>query len=162
MALSYLILGSNSADKENMLNRAITLLNKQLGLVVATSSLYATAAWGYTSANTYLNQAVSIETAHSPLEVLHITQQIEKDLGRSSKTINGIYKDRPIDIDILFYDQSIVDLLELTIPHPRLCERRFVLEPLLELAADFEHPKQKKTIRELLSSCTDQMEVKKL
>ncbi|MDA3853781.1 MAG: 2-amino-4-hydroxy-6-hydroxymethyldihydropteridine diphosphokinase [Bacteroidales bacterium] len=162
MALSYLILGSNSGDKENLLRHAITLLDQKLGQIIATSSVYETAAWGYTSENSYLNQALSIETPHSPLEVLHITQLIEKRLGRSSKSVNEIYTDRPIDIDILFYDNKVVNHPKLTIPHPHLCERRFVLVPINELAPELCHPIRQKTMRQLLSSCDDKLAVRKL
>lgn len=162
MALSYLILGSNSGDKEALLSHAITLLEQKLGQIIATSSIYETAAWGYTSENSYLNQALSIETAHSPLELLHITQQIEKSLGRTSKSVNEIYTDRPIDIDILFYDNKVVNHPELTIPHPHICERRFVLVPIYEIAPELRHPIREKTISQLLDSCDDKLAVTKL
>ena len=83
MALSYLILGSNSVDKNEILGRTITLINKLVGTVTATSSVYETEAWGYESQNSYLNQALSVATTHSPIELLHITQEIERDLVRN-------------------------------------------------------------------------------
>ena len=162
MALSYLILGSNSGDKENLLSHAITLLGQKLGQIIAISSVYETAAWGYTSENSYLNQALSIETPHSPLDVLDITQTIEKSLGRTSKSINETYTDRPIDIDILFYDNKVVNHPKLTIPHPHICERRFVLVPMNELARELRHPIREKTISQLLGTCNDKLAVKKL
>lgn len=162
MALVYLILGGNSADKSEKLLQAIALLFSELGEIKQTSSIYETEAWGYESANSYLNQALCIETSYSPLEVLHITQEIEKELGRTSKTTNGVYTDRPIDIDILFYDQEVVNLPELTIPHPHICERHFVLEPLNEICPKFNHPIRKETVKQLLDQCEDELAVKKL
>ena len=162
MALSYLILGSNSVDKNEILGRTITLINKLVGTVTATSSVYETEAWGYESQNSYLNQALSVDTTHSPIELLHITQEIERNLGRSSKSINGVYTDRPIDIDILFYADEIVNMPELIIPHQHIAARRFVLEPMNELAPDLQHPVQERTIHQLLENCSDKLAVKKL
>jgi len=162
VALSYLILGSNSVDKNEILGRTITLINKLVGTVTATSSVYETEAWGYESQNSYLNQALSVDTTHSPIELLHITQEIERNLGRSSKSINGVYTDRPIDIDILFYADEIVNMPELIIPHQHIAARRFVLEPMNELAPDLQHPVQERTIHQLLENCSDKLAVKKL
>lgn len=162
MALTHLILGGNSGDKSEMLVRAIALLEKQCGKILATSSVYETEAWGYTTENTYYNQAVSLTTEHAPLELLRITQEIEKNLGRKTKSKDGIYSDRPIDIDILFFDHRVVNLPELTIPHPHICERIFVLKPLEEIAADFKHPIREKTISQLTLLCKDKLAIKKL
>ena len=162
MNLTYLILGSNSTDKEDILVRAIALLEERLGKVSGKSSIYETAAWGYHSENVYHNQVLILETTHSTLETLHITQKIEKQLGRTRKSIKGSYADRPIDIDILFYATKVVNLPELTIPHPHICVRRFVLEPLCEVIPDFSHPTKGKTISQLLEICEDTLAVKKL
>lgn len=162
MALAYLILGSNSADKENKLHQAIALLASELGNISEQSAIYETEAWGYESTNSYLNQVVSVDTSHLPKETLRITQEIEKKLGRTTKSVGAVYTDRPIDIDILFYDHKVVNLPELTIPHPHIAERRFVLEPLQELAADFIHPIRQKTITQLLQECEDGLSIKKL
>ena len=148
---SYIILGSNSSDKQECLSRAIVLLGQMVGEVQILSSVYESEAWGYESENTYLNQALLLETNLSPLELLEVTQEIEEMLGRTSKTVNGVYLDRPIDIDILYYDNEVVVLPQLQIPHPRIYVRRFVLEPLAEIAADFIDPVKQKSIAQLLS-----------
>lgn len=162
MALSYLILGSNSAKKEKLLKSTIADLQLMLGDITSKSSVYESEAWGYESKQSYLNQVVAIETTYSPIETLHITQEIELKLGRTTKSVDGVYTDRPIDIDILFYDQRIVDLPQLSIPHLHITARRFVLEPLNEVAADYKHPKNGKTVSEMLTECTDKLWVKRL
>ncbi len=162
MANCYLILGSNSGDKDKILISAIDYIEKQVGNIVTSSSLYQTEPWGYQTDNDFLNQALIVETRLTPLELLHATQNIEKTLGRTIKSINGHYSDRPIDIDILFYDKQIINSKELTVPHPLICERRFVLIPLNEIASDLLHPKLKKTINKLLEECPDNLPVKRL
>lgn len=162
MALTHLILGSNSSDKHACLSQAISSLEKQVGIVIQRSSVYESEAWGYKSENSYLNQALSLITSLSPHELLSITQSIEKDLGRTTKTVNGVYSDRPIDIDILFYDDLIVASHELSIPHPRIAERRFVLEALNEIDSRFIHPITKKSIHQILSECDDDNKVTRL
>lgn len=152
---SYLILGSNSSDKQECLSRAIALLGEMVGEVQAVSSLYESPAWGYESEYLYLNQALLVDTNLSPLALLDITQEIEKMLGRTSKTVDGVYLDRPIDIDILYYDDDVVALPQLQIPHPRIYVRRFVLEPLAEIAAAFIDPIKQKSIAQLLSDIID-------
>ncbi len=162
MTTTYLILGSNSTDKKEKLERAVVLLSQRAGIITQSSSIYKTAAWGYHSPNNYLNQVVLLTTSFSAQELLHITQEIEKHLGREEKSINGQYKDRPIDIDILFYEKSIIKEANLEIPHPRMSERRFVLEPLSEIAPMMVHPVSKKTVIELLNDCKDELAVERL
>lgn len=159
MALIYLILGGNTIDKATKLIDAVALLGDKLGQVVHLSSVYETAAWGYESSESYLNQVVSVETTCSPFQVLAITQKIEKYLGRLVKTVNNQYADRPIDIDILFYDHDVVESDRLTIPHPRIAERRFVLEPLNAVCPDYIHPLLKLSVREMLAECSDDLDV---
>ena len=155
MASTHLILGSNSTDKRRCLSRAVCLLKDRVGKITASSSIYESEAWGYESQHSYLNQVVILQTELSPELLLSTTQEIEKDLGRKSKTVNGIYEDRPIDIDILFYNSKIVNSPVLHIPHPRLYERRFVLEPLLEIDAEYQHPVFQKSIYQLYQECPD-------
>ncbi len=162
MAQSYIILGSNSSDKQECLSRAIALLGQMVGKVQTASSLYESPAWGYESENSYLNQTLLVETELSPLALLDITQEIETMLGRTSKTVDGVYLDRPIDIDILYYDNEVVELPQLQIPHPRIYVRRFVLEPLAEIAADFIDPTKQKSIAQLLEQCCDNSTVVRL
>lgn len=135
----YLGLGSNLGDCRKNLERAIRLIGDRVGLVTRQSSFIETEPWGFDSENKFLNAAILCETERTPREVLLLTQQIERDMGRKKKLIaNGQepkanYKDRPIDIDILLYDDLTVDEPDLKIPHPLMYERDFVMIPLEEV-----------------------------
>jgi 2-amino-4-hydroxy-6-hydroxymethyldihydropteridine diphosphokinase len=130
---AYLSLGTNLGDKENNLLSAISEIERRIGPVRAQSAFLATEPWGFDSQNTFLNAAIRIETKFSPLELLDETQQIERDLGRKHKSVNGQYHDRIIDIDILLYDDLHISTPRLTIPHPHMHERDFVIIPLKEI-----------------------------
>ena len=130
---AYLSLGTNLGDKENNLLSAISEIERRIGPVRAQSAFLATEPWGFDSQNTFLNAAIRIETKFSPLELLDETQQIERDLGRKHKSVNGQYHDRIIDIDILLYDNLHISTPRLTIPHPHMHERDFVIIPLKEI-----------------------------
>ena len=130
---AYLSLGTNLGDKEQNLLSAISEIRRRIGPVKAQSAFLATRPWGFESHHTFLNAAIRIETALSPLDLLHQTQQIERDMGRKHKSVNGQYHDRIIDIDILLYDDLHIATPELTIPHPHMHERDFVLIPLKEI-----------------------------
>lgn len=130
---AYLSLGTNLGDKEYNLLSAISEIERRIGPVRAQSAFLATEPWGFDSQNTFLNAAIRIETMFSPLELLDETQKIERDLGRNHKSVNGQYKDRIIDIDILLYDDLHISTPRLTIPHPHMHERDFVLIPLKEI-----------------------------
>lgn len=130
---AYLSLGTNLGDKEHNLLSAISEIRRRIGPVKAQSAFLATQPWGFESPHTFLNAAIRIETALSPLDLLHQTQQIERDMGRKHKSVNGQYHDRIIDIDILLYDDLHIATPELTIPHPHMHERDFVLIPLKEI-----------------------------
>ncbi len=135
----YLSLGSNLGNRKQLLLDAIEKINKKVGNVVRQSSFYETKPWGFESENLFLNAAVKVTTKLSPTELLEVTQQIEREMGRKKKTTYNFkqqtpnYSDRPIDIDILLYDDLHVDLPELKIPHPLMQERDFVLVPLREI-----------------------------
>ena len=146
----YFSLGSNLGDRAQLLEKALTLLNKEIGNLVSRSSFYETEPWGFSSNHSFLNACCLCETELSPLEVLHRTQQIEKELGRKRKSKNKKYHDRPIDIDLLLCDDLTINTKELTIPHPFMQERRFVLEPLKEIAPDVIHPVLHISISEML------------
>ncbi len=151
----YFSLGTNLGDKEQNLRTAVRKIRKQIGEVVSLSAFYATAPWGFSSDNTFLNAALCAKTALTPLEVLQTTQKIEREMGRTHKSVNAVYSDRVIDIDLLlcFADDGTPVLLDapgLQLPHPLMQERRFVLEPLAEIAPGVVHPVFKKTIQELL------------
>lgn len=148
----YLSIGSNLGDKRNFLLQAIALIRERVGRVVCISRFYETEPWGYTSTNTYLNAALEVETSLSALEVLAITQDIERELGRQRKSMNREYFDRPIDIDLLLMDDIVVETDVLTLPHPLMHERLFVMEPMVEIAPTMMHPVLQKTICEIFNS----------
>ena len=132
--IAYLGIGTNLGDRAGNLQSAVNLINEQAGHVLACSSFIETEPWGFSSDNAFLNAVVEIDTLHSPHELLRITQEIERSMGRTHKSVNGAYSDRIIDIDILLYENLTVNDTELTIPHPLIWQRRFVYEPLLEIA----------------------------
>lgn len=134
MAQAYLSLGSNMGRRRQTLCRAVELLGERVGTVVRKSSLVETEPWGFASARRFLNACVCVDTALSPRQLLEATQQIERDLGRKKKSVDGHYHDRPIDIDILLYDDWQVDEPDLKIPHPLMRQRDFVMTPLREIA----------------------------
>lgn len=149
MATVYLGLGSNLGNREEILQQAITAIEKQIGSVVSLSAFYETPPWGFDSPHPFLNAAVAVETPLAPLPLLDATQAIERTLGRTSKSSKGVYSDRPIDIDILFYDNLIMESDRLTLPHPLLHLRTFVLAPLVEIAPMLIHPLLKRSIQDL-------------
>ena len=131
----YLGLGTNLGDdKSANLRKAVDMLNEQAGHVLACSSFMESEPWGFQSTNTFLNAVVAIDTQHTPHELLSITQSIERTIGRTHKTIDGNYCDRIIDIDILLYEDIVINTPELTIPHPLMLQREFVCRPLQEIA----------------------------
>ncbi len=147
----YFGLGSNLGDKQDNLNDAIEMIKNRIGTVVAQSDFIVTEPVGFVSNHTFLNAAIVVETLLSPKEVLRLTQRIESDLGRIHKSVDGVYDDRIIDVDILLYDDVTVNSSDLTIPHPRMKERRFVLEPLNQLTPGLVIPGEMLTISELLA-----------
>lgn len=129
----YLGLGSNLGDCRKNLERAIRLIGDRVGQVTRQSSFIETEPWGFESPNKFMNAVILCETTKTPREVLKLTQQIERDMGRRKKSVAGGYADRPIDIDILLYDDLNVDEPDLKIPHPLMHERDFVMRPLNEI-----------------------------
>lgn len=150
MSTVYLSLGTNLGNKDENLRKAVKLINERVGKVISLSAFYETAPWGFSSDNTFLNAAAGIETTLKPLELLAETKKIEKEMGRLQKTENGAYTDRIIDIDLLLYDGLIINTPELTLPHPHMLERAFVMEPLVEIAPDIMHPILDKRLKELV------------
>ena len=131
--IAYLSLGSNLGDRHATMQSAILLLGKQAGTVDRVSSAIETEPWGFESANKFLNMCVRITTTLSPEQLLATTKDIELQLGRTTKSVNGQYHDRPIDIDILTYDDLRINTPSLTLPHPHMHERDFVMIPLCEI-----------------------------
>lgn len=129
----YLSLGSNLGDRKATMRRAIGLLNERAGSVDRQSSFIETEPWGFESTNKFLNMCVRLLTTLSPEQLLLATKQMERELGRTQKSVNGQYHDRPIDIDILMYDDVHIDSDDLTLPHPHMQEREFVMKPLREI-----------------------------
>ena len=129
----YLSLGTNLGDKEANLTLAIKEIERRIGTIGAQSAFISTELWGFVSENSFLNAAVRVVTALSPEELLQETQQIERFMGRTQKSNGGQYHDRVIDIDILLYDDLSLSTPTLTIPHPLMNERDFVLIPLKEI-----------------------------
>ena len=136
MAKVFLGLGTNLGDKRNNLLTAVKNIEKKIGKVTSLSSFYETEPWGFESENSFLNAALCVETSLEPATILHIIKEIEIEMGRTHKSVNKVYSDRPIDIDILLYDDLTMETDELTIPHPLMTERDFVMKPLMEIAEE--------------------------
>ncbi|MEG1574118.1 MAG: 2-amino-4-hydroxy-6-hydroxymethyldihydropteridine diphosphokinase [Bacteroidales bacterium] len=149
----YLSLGSNLGNRDNNITIALNEIEKNIGHIIKVSSQYETAPWGFTSTNNFINIAVEIETDLTPYQLLEQTQKIETNLGRSKKR-GDKYEDRTIDIDILLYNNIIIEEENLTIPHPKMQQRTFVIEPLAEIAPQLYHPISCKTIKEIKDELT--------
>jgi 2-amino-4-hydroxy-6-hydroxymethyldihydropteridine diphosphokinase len=156
MNKAYLLIGGNVGDTIKTFHEVRELLNIQAGSVVEKSSLYETAPWGKPDQQNFLNQALLILTRLDPRGLIKKILEIEEISGRQRFEKYG---PRIIDIDILFFNNSIIDDPEIRIPHPEIQNRRFALVPLAEIAPDLYHPVLKKTITELLSDCPDNLEV---
>lgn len=133
MPTTYLSLGSNLGDRKQLLHTAINEIAERVGRVEAISSCIETEPVGFDSVHLFLNMAVRVTTELNPYELLKVLKQLERDLGRTRKSHDGIHYDRTIDIDILLYDNLEVNSEELQIPHPRMWERDFVIRPLKEI-----------------------------
>lgn len=156
---AYLLLGSNLGNREQYLSNAIDAINKNVGSIYLKSSIYETEAWGKTDQPGFLNLAIAIETRLTPIQLLESVLHIEADLGRVRHEKWGA---RMIDIDIIFYEDQIVnDENILIIPHPEMQNRKFVLEPLAEIAPNFIHPIFKRSILQMLKTLCDPLAVEK-
>ncbi|HWI91855.1 MAG TPA: 2-amino-4-hydroxy-6-hydroxymethyldihydropteridine diphosphokinase [Flavisolibacter sp.] len=154
----FLLTGGNIGNRFDFLSRAKKAINNNCGTVLQESSIYETAAWGLQNQGAFLNQVLKIETSLNADKLLKTILQIEEELGRKRELKNG---PRTIDIDILFFNDEIIDRPGLNIPHPQMQERRFVLTPLNEIAPTKIHPVFLKNISQLLAECPDPLEVNK-
>lgn len=157
----YLALGSNRGDRQNNLLTAIKKLEEEAGKIALVSSLYETQPWQMNDATHFLNQVILLDTGLTAPNLIKVIFTIEESLGRARSNSN-VYEPRTIDIDILFFNNEILNSSILTIPHPQIAKRRFVLEPLSEIAPAYIHPQLNKSVTELLSSCTDEHSISKL
>lgn len=154
----YLLIGGNMGKREENLQQAITLIRQRIGEVLQVSSIYETAAWGKTDQPSFLNQGLLLQTAMEPLPLLKEILSTELEMGRERLEKNG---PRTIDIDIIFYNDAIIDEPGLMVPHPAMAQRRFVLTPMAELSPQLLHPILKRTMQQLLEDCTDPLPVHK-
>ncbi len=159
MNKAYLLIGGNLGNRSKNLNEAKERIARECGKIIKQSSLYETAAWGKTDQSAFLNQALVLQTELMPAELMKKLLDIEEQMGRQRKEKND---PRIIDIDILFFDNEILDTKFLTLPHPQIQNRRFALVPLKEIAQDLVHPIFKKTISTLLEECPDKLDVKRV
>lgn len=153
MKTFYIGLGSNIGERCDCLDRAIALIGERAGKVVARSSFYETVADGFVSDNLFMNAVVAVESDLSPCDMLSVTRAIELDMGcLTHRNADGSYCDRSLDIDILACEDVVCDTPALILPHPRMHLRRFVLEPLCEIAPQWLHPTLSQTAVQLLTS----------
>jgi len=148
----FLGLGTNMGDKNQNLADAIKHIESLIGAVVRQSGFLCTEPWGFVSENAFLNAVVEVTTGMSPAELLNATQKIERMMGRTKKSVDGVYADRLIDIDILLYGDEIIDTPRLKVPHPLMCKRLFVMQPLAEIAPGKMFPGTDKSIKDILDS----------
>ncbi len=159
MNTAFLLTGGNLGDRKETLAQAKDLIAEQCGAVVATSSLYETAAWGNADQPAFLNQALQLETTLTARQLMRRLLKLEKLMGRVRKEKYG---PRIIDIDILLFNNEVHNYPLLKLPHPEMQNRRFALLPLAEIAPTIVHPVLKKTTKQLLKECKDELEVKKM
>ena len=154
----YLLTGGNVGNRQQYLEESIRLIERSCGKIINRSAIYETAAWGKTDQAAFLNQALQLSTALQPAHLMKQLLHIEETAGRKRAEKYG---PRTIDIDILLFNDQIINTPMLTIPHPQMSSRRFVLEPLNEIAPGYIHPLLKKTIYQLVQACSDPLPVKK-
>ncbi len=153
---AYLLIGSNKGDRKTFLAQAVEKIHRMVGRVTQKSKLYETQAWGVTNQSDFINQAVAVETSLNPHKLLEQILKIENEMGRERTTK---WAERTIDIDILLYDNFVVNEPNLVIPHPELPKRNFALIPLMEIAGEFEHPVLGLTIEDIYMESKDPLDV---
>ena len=145
----FLAFGTNLGDRYKNIDDALRMLGEEVGPCLRVSSRFETEPWGFVSEHAFLNAVAEFDTRLTALELLHITQVIERRIGRLKKSAKGVYADRLIDIDILLYGNEQIDTDQLVVPHPLMLQRRFVMDPLLEIAPELIHPVYGKPMSEL-------------
>jgi 2-amino-4-hydroxy-6-hydroxymethyldihydropteridine diphosphokinase len=148
----YLSLGGNLGNTREIFERSYPMIENKVGSIIQKSSLYQTAAWGLRDQSDFINQVLLVESSLAPHEILFEIQAIEKALGRERLITWG---PRTLDLDILFIDQEVIQASNLQVPHPHIQDRKFILIPLHEIAADWIHPVFKKSVKELLIETKD-------
>ena len=156
----YLSTGSNLGDRLKNIQSAKELINLRIGNIKLSSHIYETEPWGYVSENKFYNQCLQVETPLSPEELIESICTMEKDASRIKE--GSSYSDRTLDIDILFYDKLIMASEKISIPHPRMHLRKFVLAPLNEIAPHFMHPVLNMTVLQLLEACVDKGKIRRI
>ena len=152
----YIQLGSNIGERESFISKSMEQIEENIGEIITESSVFETIPWGNENQNNFLNSVIKIKTPFDSFKVLKKSQEIENNLGRVRVEKWG---ERTIDIDILFYNNKIINTKELIIPHPLIQQRKFVLVPLSEIAPNYTHPILKKSISTLLSECKDNQKI---
>ena len=155
----FLLTGGNMGDRLQILEKALEEITIQIGAVIKKSSVYETAPWGIADQPAFLNQVLLVHSLLSPQDILKTILSIESNMGRKR---NEKFGPRIIDIDLLFYNDLILQSPDLVIPHPEIANRRFVLVPLVELNKNFKHPVLKKSVFQLLNECPDHLQVIKI
>jgi len=155
----YLLLGGNQGDVRSVFLQTLGLIRASVGTIKTLSPVYRSEPWGFETGESFLNQVVIVNTALDPEDLLKEILDIEKKMGRVRNDENGKYSSRPIDIDILFYNDIIINSHDLIVPHPRLHLRNFTLVPLNDISPDFYHPVFKRTISDLVKTCDDKLGV---
>lgn len=161
MATATLLLGSNRGNRVEILEKALHRIDSEVGELRKVSSLYESEPWGFDDEIQFLNQVLIIDTPLGPKPLLKKLLQIEALLGRKRNGATSVYSGRPIDIDILFYDDLVINDPTLQLPHPRMHNRMFTMIPLAEVAPDLLHPVLKKPVSYLKMSCPDKLNVRK-
>jgi 2-amino-4-hydroxy-6-hydroxymethyldihydropteridine diphosphokinase len=156
----FLGIGGNIGNKENNFTHSLNLIEKRLGRIILLSAVYETSPWGFQSDNNFWNQVIYIETGLEPEKLLYEINRIETEFGRKRNA--GGYLSREMDIDILYFDNLILENETLIIPHPQIQRRLFVLAPLVEIAPDFIHPVLQLTNSQLLENCSDTSTITKI
>ena len=157
MNLIYLSLGRNLGHRKQYLDEALKLIQSQIGGIESVSRYYESEPWGYSSENRFCNCCLSLRTTMDPLLLMDLLLDIEQALGRQREGLG--YSDRVIDIDMLLYGERRLDHPRLSLPHPSMGDRRFVLAPLAEIAPELIHPVTGKSVSKMLLECADQSEV---